>query len=76
MADGVKLMKKFKISYDEEEDILYFGREGIEEEVIELAPGINCEFNKSGKLIGIEIFRASELFKKILRPMEKRLHII
>lgn len=76
MADGVKLMKKFKVSYDEEEDILYFGREGTEEEVIELAPGVNCEFNRSGKLIGIEIFRASELFKNILKPMEKRLHII
>jgi len=68
-------MKKFKVSYDEE-DILYLGREGIEEEVIELAPGVNCEFNKSGKLIGIEIFRASELLKNILEPMEKRLHII
>ena len=69
-------MKKFKVSYDEEEDILYLGREGIEEEVIELAPGVNCEFNKSGKLIGIEIFRASELLKNILEPMEKRLYII
>ncbi len=69
-------MKKFKVFYDEEEDILYLGREGIEEEVIELAPGVNCEFNKSGKLIGIEIFRASELLKNILEPMEKRLHII
>ena len=69
-------MKKFKVSYDEEEDILYLGREGIEEEVIELAPGVNCEFNKSGKLIGIEIFRASELLKNILEPMEKKLHII
>ncbi len=69
-------MKKFQVSYDEEEDILYLGREGIEEEVIELAPGVNCEFNKSGKLIGIEIFRASELLKNILEPMEKRLHII
>ena len=49
---------------------------GIEEEVIELAPGVNCEFNKSGKLIGIEIFRASELLKNILEPMGKRLHII
>lgn len=68
-------MKKFKVSYDEE-DILYLGRGGIEEEVIELAPGVNCEFNKSGKLIGIEIFRASKLLNNILEPMEKRLHII
>ena len=69
-------MKKFKVFYDEEEDILYLGREGIEEEVIELAPGVNCEFNKSGKLIGIEIFRASALLKNILEPMEKNLHVV
>jgi len=66
-------MKKFRVSYDEEQDILYLGTEGIEEEAIELAPGVNCEFNKSGKLIGIEIFRASEILKNILDPMEKRI---
>lgn len=69
-------MKSFKVFYDEEEDILYLGKEGREEEVIELAPGVNIELNKSGKLIGIEIFRASELLKDTLKPMEKRLHII
>ena len=69
-------MKNFKVFYDEEGDILYLGKEGREEEVIELAPGVNIELNKSGKLIGIEIFRASELFKDTPKPMEKRLHII
>jgi len=69
-------MKSFKVFYDEEEDILYLGKEGREEEVIELAPGVNIELNKSGKLIGIEIFRASELLKDTLKPMGKRLHII
>ncbi len=69
-------MKNFKVFYDEEEDILYFGKGGREEEVIELTPGVNIEFSKSGKLIGIEIFRASELLKNTLKPMGKRLQII
>lgn len=69
-------MKNFKVFYDEEDDILYLGKKGREEEVIELAPGINIELSKSGKLIGIEIFRASELLKDTLKPMEKMLYII
>lgn len=69
-------MKNFRVFYDEEEDILYLGKPGREEEVIELAPGVNIELNKSGKLIGIEIFKASELLKDTLKPMGKRLQII
>jgi len=69
-------MKNFKVFYDEDEDILYLGKKGREEEVIELAPGVNIELNKSGRLIGIEIFKASELLKDTLKPMGKRLHII
>ncbi|MGH7889921.1 MAG: DUF2283 domain-containing protein [Thermodesulfobacteriota bacterium] len=50
-------MKNFRVLYDEE-DILYLEKPGREEQVIELAPGVNVELNKSGKLIGIEIFKA------------------
>jgi len=55
-------MKNFRVLYDEE-DILYLEKPGREEDVIELAPGVNVELNKSGKLIGIEIFKALELLK-------------
>ncbi|MGH7793075.1 MAG: DUF2283 domain-containing protein [Thermodesulfobacteriota bacterium] len=55
-------MKNFRVLYDEE-DILYLEKPGREEDVIELAPGVNVELNKSGKLIGIEIFKASALLK-------------
>lgn len=67
------LMEDFKISYDEAEDILYLAKEGEEEEVMEVSPGVNMELDASGKLIGVEIFRASRRFKDVLKQMEKRL---
>lgn len=66
-------VKDFKIHYDEEEDILYLDREGKEEEVIEISPGVNAELDASGKLMGVEIFKASRLFKDVIKVMEKRL---
>ena len=67
------LMEDFKIFYDEEEDILYLAKEGEEKEVVELSPGVNVELDDSGKLIGVEVFKASRLFKDIIKLMEKRL---
>ena len=66
-------MKDFKVFYDEEEDILYLAQEGEEEEVVEIAPGINVELDRSGKLIGVEIFKASRLFKDVIKVMGKKL---
>ena len=66
-------MQDFKIFYDEEEDILYLAREGEEEEVVEVSPGVNIELDASGKLMGVEIFKASYLFKDVIKVMEKRL---
>jgi uncharacterized protein YuzE len=67
------MMDDFKISYDHEEDILYLGLSGVEEEMVELSPGIHAELDQSGKLIGIEVFKASQRFKDIIRQMEERL---
>jgi len=47
-------MEEFKISYDENEDILYLAKEGLEHEILELSPGVNLELDDSGKLIGCE----------------------
>ena len=66
-------MQKFKIFYDEEEDILYLAKEGEEREVVEVSPGVNVELDNSGKLIGVEVFKASRLFKDVIKLMEKRL---
>jgi uncharacterized protein YuzE len=66
-------MQEFKIFYDEEEDILYLAKEEEEREVVEASPGVNVELDDSGKLIGVEVFKASRLFKDVIKLMEKRL---
>ena len=66
-------MKDFKVIYDEKEDILYIAKEGKEEEVVELSPGVNVELDSSGKLIGIELFNASAILKDVIEPLDKRI---
>lgn len=66
-------MEDFKVFYDEKEDILYLAKEGEEEEVVELSPGVNMELDGSGKLIGVEIFKASSRFKDVDKLMERKL---
>ena len=68
------MKKDFKVHYDVKEDILYLAKEGEEAEVIELSPGVNAELDQNGKLIGLEVFKASIFFKDVLKLMEKRLH--
>ncbi len=53
------------INYDSESDVLYIVvREGSEEEFVEIAPGINMEFDEKGEVIGIEILNASEFLRR------------
>ena len=66
-------MQDFKVSYDDNEDILYLAKEGEEEEIVELAPGVSVEFDSSGSLIGVEVFNASFIFKDVIRLMGRRL---
>jgi uncharacterized protein YuzE len=66
-------MDDFRITYDEKEDILYLAKEGKEEEVVELSPGVNIELDASGSLIGVELFNASTLFKDVIKSMEKKI---
>jgi len=42
--------------------------------VVELSPSVSLELDEQGRLIGVEIFKASTLFKDIITPMGKRLH--
>ena len=69
-------MKDFKVFYDQKEDILYLGKKGQEEEIVELAPGVNVELDGSGELIGVELFNASALLKDVIKPMEKRMLVV
>jgi uncharacterized protein YuzE len=63
----------FRLFYDEEEDILTLAKEGEEEEVVEVSPGVNMEFDRSGNAIGLEIFKASTVFKDVLDMMKRKL---
>lgn len=68
-------MEDFKVFYDEEEDILYLAKEGEEAEVVEVSPGVNMELDGKGNLIGVEVFKASRMFRNVLKPMEKKLQV-
>jgi uncharacterized protein YuzE len=65
-------MNEFNVSYDEKEDILYLAKEGQEEDVVEIAPGINAEMDAGGNLLGVEIFNASKLLKDVIKSIEKK----
>ena len=69
------IMNDFKVFYDDEEDILFLGKEGEEAEVVEISPGVNIELDSNGNLIGVEVFKASMMFKDVLKSMEKKLHV-
>jgi len=53
------------VVYDRESDSVYIVlSEGFEEGFIELAPNVNLEIGEGGKIIGIEILKASHFFKE------------
>lgn len=66
-------MKKI-INYDQKSDALYIGvKKGVEEEFIEISPGISVELNKKGQVIGIEILNASRVLKPVVKPLQKQI---
>ncbi len=63
------MSKKSLISYDYESDVLYIvAKKGMEEEFVEVAPGINVELDDKGQVVGIEILNASKCLKHIAKP--------
>jgi len=70
------MKKKSLINYDYKSDVLYIvAKKGLEEEFVEIAPGINVELDESGKVIGIEILNASKCLKAIAKPLYKHMQI-
>jgi uncharacterized protein YuzE len=68
--------KKSLINYDYESDVLYIAaKKGVEEEFIEIAPGINVELDDKGQVIGIEILNASKCLKHIAKPLYKHMQM-
>ncbi len=60
-------MKKPKLAYFEQEDILHLiVSEEDEASSVELSPNITAELNESGELIGIEILNASTFVQETL----------
>lgn len=66
-------MRRPTVHFDQDNDILYIitRKKASEEEFVEVVPGVNIELDKSRKVIGIEIFNASNF----LRPFLKKLHL-
>lgn len=59
-------MKKKNYSYDKESDSVFiYLEEGEEDRFEEIAPGINLEYDINGKLIGIEILKASRFKERL-----------
>ena len=67
-------MKKNKkiVHYDKGSDVLYLGvRSGMEEEFVEIAPGISIELDDNKNVIGVEVLNASKVFSPAIKPMQK-----
>ena len=65
-------MKQLRVTYDAETDVLYLARPGREEQVVEVAPGLNLEPDKTGELLGVELLNASQLLKEVVKPLRRR----
>ena len=61
-----------KVNYDSQVDILYLAREGQEEKVVEIYPGVNLEMDANGELIGVEILQASKMLKEVIGPFMQK----
>lgn len=65
-------MKRAKILYDKKSDNLYlFVQEGQLEDYHEIVPGVGVEFDKEGKLLGIEILGASKILGVVPKTKER-----
>ena len=45
---------------------------GLEEEFIEVAPGVNVELDAKGNVVGVEILKASHTLKGFLKSLGKK----
>ena len=69
-----KKVKEPLVRYDAKADAIYIlTRKGAEEEVVEMAPGVNIELNEQGGVIGIEILNASRLFRAVTKSLYRQL---
>ena len=64
------------VRYDSQSDTVYMvaGR-GMEEEFVEVAPGVHVELDANGDVIGIEILKASKFFRPIAKPLYRQMQL-
>jgi len=61
------------VRYDRSSDVLYIAtQKGLEEEFIEVAPGVNVELDAKGNVVGVEILKASHTLKGFLKSLGKK----
>jgi uncharacterized protein YuzE len=61
------------VRYNRSSDVLYIAtRKGLEEEFIEVAPGVNVELDAKGNVVGVEILKASHTLKGFLKSLGKK----
>ncbi len=60
------------LHYDTEFDILYLAEKGIEDEVVEIYPGVTLELDPAGVPIGVEVIGALRILGKAIEPLKKR----
>ena len=72
MEENMTSKNKTFIKYDPKADALYIiGKKGVEEEFIEIAPGVGLEIDERGDVLGIEILHASRLLRTVFTPSNK-----
>jgi len=65
-------MKGFKFDYDKEDDVLYIQNAGKNvEESVEIAEDIVIDLDREGKVVGMEIFYASEFLSVFNKDLNK-----
>ena len=61
-----------KGKYDSQVDVLYLAKEGQEEKVGEIYPGVNLGMDADGELIGGKILQASKMLKEVIGPLMRK----
>jgi len=68
------IKQKPLVNYDSQSDVLYIAiKKGIEEEFIEISPGVNVEIGERGEVIGIEFLNASKILQPVSKPLIKKM---
>ena len=58
--------------YDSQVDVLYLTKEGQEEKVVEIYPGVNLEMDADGELIGVEILQTSKMLNEVIGSLMQK----